>query len=346
MRPQHLYIHIPLCKTICTFCDFKRELLCAHDPKKVLSYLLRKLKPYQPKQFKTIYLGGGTPNAFSNEELNSLLKALNPLKDNKCEFTIECNPDLVTPSQVQVLKKNKVNRISLGVQSTNNRILRLLNRLHTIETCSETIKLFQSYGFNNISADFIYALPLMKTVDVINAVKFIEKNNLQHASFYGLDLKPGAILTKQKYKIDLDDEADQLETAVKEFSRIGFERYEVSNWAKQKKYHSQHNLAYWYSHDWVGVGYGAHGFENQVAYEYTGSIQRPIKTSRKISDKDYYLQVLIMGLRLVDGINIKMEPYKSAYQYYKDKLHFVSIENHQLKCDNINLLNNSLLDLF
>lgn len=320
--------------------------MCDYDPKKVVTYLVKQLKRFQNKQFKTIYLGGGTPNALDNNDLNYLLSHLKPLTNNRCEFTIECNPDLVTENQIKVMKINKVNRISLGVQSTNNRILRLLNRLHSIETCYTAISLLQKHGFKNISVDFIYALPLMKVSDVNDAIEFVVKNHLTHISFYGLDLKPGSMLTKQNYQINQDDEADQLEAAIIGLAKNGYERYEVSNWAINKKYRSQHNLAYWYTKDWAAVGYGAHGLEKRISYEYINSINKPIKRSRKMNPKKYFLQILIMGLRLLEGIDISIEPYKSAYNYYKDKLKFVHIKNKKLVCDNINLLNNSIIDLF
>lgn len=342
---KHLYIHIPLCKTICTFCDFKRELLCAHDPDKLVNYLIKKMKKFSHHQFKTIYIGGGTPNALSDKQLNFLLKNIKPYLNKNYEFTIECNPDLVTKTQVEILKQNKVNRISLGVQSTNNKILKILNRTHTIQTCIEAISLFRKSGFKNISVDFMYALPLMSINDVIEAVKFVKLQKVQHVSFYGLDLKPGAILTRQKYKINLDDESDQLELAIKEFDKIGFKRYEVSNWAESPKYQSRHNLAYWLTKDWSAIGYGACGFENRMYYEYVGTIKRPKKVQRKLSELEYYQQVLIMGLRLFKGINVNIQPYKKAYEMFKSKLNNVTLKNGFLFCNNINLLNNSIINI-
>ena len=229
MSTKHLYIHAPLCSTICTFCDFKRELACNYDARAVINYLVSCLKKFKPKQFKTIYIGGGTPNVFNNQDLDYFLSNIAPLLSEQYEFTIECNPDLITEEQAKILRTNRVNRISLGVQSTNNKILKILNRTHTIEDCVRVIKILKTNGFKNISVDFMYALPLMKNEDVVNAIKFAYDNQVQHVSFYGLDLKPGSILTKQKYQIDPEKEADQLETAISEFAKIKFERYEVSN---------------------------------------------------------------------------------------------------------------------
>lgn len=345
MLTKHLYIHVPLCKMLCTFCDFKRELLHNHDVNQVIKYLINSLKKFRLQQFKTIYIGGGTPNVFADKDLDYFLSNIKPFLNVNYEFTIECNPDLITESQVRIFKKNKINRVSLGVQSTNNKILRLLNRTHSIQDCEHAINLLKKYNFKNISLDFMYALPLMKNNDVISAVNFVNKNHVQHVSFYGLDLKPNSILAKQKYVINPDDEADQLQIAINEFKRIGFKRYEVSNWALSKKYQSKHNLAYWLTNDWSAIGYGAHGFENKIHYEYVGSIKQPKKIINKLTKEEYYQQILIMGLRLISGINITIEPYKSAYNYYKDKLRYVVVKNDMLKCVNVNLLNNTLINI-
>lgn len=345
MNSKHLYIHVPLCKDICTFCDFKRDLLCKYDSKKVITYLLKQATKYRKKQFKTIYIGGGTPNVFNDDELNYFLSNIKDLLENNYEFTIECNPDLITESQIKILKKNKINRVSLGVQTTNDKILKILNRTHTINDCSNAIKLLKKYKFNNISIDFMYALPLMKIQDVKDAVNFAIDHNVQHVSFYGLDLKPNAILTKKRYKIDLDVESEQLDAIIKMFNKTKFKRYEVSNWAISKKYESQHNLAYWLTKDWAAIGYGACGFENKISYKYEGTILKPKKISYKLTDMEYYQQVLIMGLRLKNGIDISVEPYKTAYNLYKNKLTFIKIKGTILKCQNINLLNNTLINI-
>lgn len=227
--PRHLYVHAPLCAAFCTFCDFKRDLLSNHNPRSVVSVLLDAVVKYPQSHFDTIYIGGGTPNAFPDDELSRLLNHLRARLATNGEFTIECNPDSVTENQAKIIAGCGVNRVSLGVQSTNQKILRLLNRTHTFDDCLRAIDYFRDAGINNISADFMYALPLMTVKDAKSAVRFVADNNLEHASFYGLDLKPGAQLTKQKYKIDLDAEADQLEAVEESFAEAGYERYEVSN---------------------------------------------------------------------------------------------------------------------
>lgn len=342
---KHLYVHAPLCVAFCTFCDFKRDLLAKHKSGDVIEILINQLKKYKAKQFDTIYIGGGTPNAFPDEELHKLLFYLHKLLANNGEFTIECNPDLVTVKQAKIIRDSGVNRISLGVQTTNEKILKLLNRTHSVQDCVDAIKIFRDFGITNISADFMYALPLMRTSDIENAAKFVYEQKLQHTSFYGLDLKPGSQLTKQKYKINLDDEADQLDTAIKVLKKFGYWRYEVSNWALKPEFTSKHNMAYWLTRDWAAVGYGAHGLENRIAYFYDGTIEEPVLTKNKLSEDDYYRQVLLMGLRLVRGIDISIEPYKTAYTKFKDKLKFVHLKDNHLICNNINLLNETLIEI-
>ncbi|QZX49278.1 radical SAM family heme chaperone HemW [Mycoplasma sp. E35C] len=345
---KHLYIHLPLCQKICTFCDFKRELIDRYNPQKVVDDLLKEIekKSFKQEQFLSIYLGGGTPNIFSDELLDYFLLNISKYAAKTCEFTIECNPDLITKSQAKVLKKNKVNRVSVGVQIVNNKILKYLNRTHDINQCYQAIKNLHEQGIDNINIDLMYALPHMKKDDVIENIKFIKKTKPNHISFYGLDLKPGAYLTKTPYEIDLDQEAIQLKTMKAELNKLNYKRYEVANWSRLKKYRSVHNLAYWLSKDYAAIGWGAHGFEDRKSYYYDGTIDNWEIKSTALSEEDFYQRVLMMGLRLKDGIDITIEPFKTAYLKYKDKLNYVSIVKNHLKANNIDLLNESIINIF
>ncbi|ADC31118.1 coproporphyrinogen III oxidase [Mycoplasmoides gallisepticum str. F] len=344
---KHLYIHLPLCQKICTFCDFKRELIDRHNPKKVVQDLVDEIerKQFSDEQFSSIYLGGGTPNVFDDELLDYFLSKIKKYAAKTCEFTIECNPDLVTKSQAQILKKNLVNRASVGIQIVNNKILKYLNRTHDINHCYEAMQNLYDAGITNINIDLMYALPHMKKEDVLENIKFIKKTKPNHISFYGLDLKPGAYLTKTPYKIDLDQEAMQLRVMKAELNKINYKRYEVANWCRLKKYQSVHNKAYWLTKDYAAIGWGAHGFENKVEYYYDGSIQNWQIKKNRLTDEQFYQRVLIMGLRLKDGVDITKEPYKTAYEKYQNKLKFVTVKNNHLRADNIDLLNNSIIDI-
>lgn len=347
---KHLYVHVPFCNHICTYCDFKRVLKNEHTQPLVDGYfgdLKKWTKKFIPKQFSTIFLGGGTPNCLTNDELEELLAMISVFADDGCEFSIECNPDLITKQQIDLFKKYKINRISLGVQSTNNQILKQINRIHTIEDVSFAINLLQANDIFNISCDFIYALHHLTLDDVEDVFKFILKNKIPHVSFYALEIKSGSLMKKLGLILDEEQEADQMEYIIKRFEEIGFERYEVANWTIDPKFYCKHNMAYWQTNDWIGIGFGAHGFENRIQYYFDKPLQSPILVTNHLSDYEINQQILMMGLRLVKGIDLTNPKFNYAYNMFKDKLKNVHItKNNHLVADDINLLHNSILDLF
>ncbi|MCV3743671.1 radical SAM family heme chaperone HemW [Ureaplasma sp. ES3154-GEN] len=349
-RTQHLYLHIPFCNHICTYCDFKRILKTNKTQYLVDNYLENTLLAIQkycvPKQFKTIFLGGGTPNCLTNNELEKLLAVLEKYAADNCEFSIECNPDLITIDQILIFKKYRVNRISLGVQSTNNAILKQVNRLHTIEDVEHAIQLLQMNGITNISCDFIYNLENLTFQDIDDVFLFLSKNSIQHVSFYALEIKSNSLLKRLGCTIDEDKEADQLTYIIQQFAKYNYTRYEVSNWVLNPQYKCQHNLAYWLTKDWMAFGFGAHGLENKTQYQYNAPLDQPELITNPLSDYDYYQQILMMGLRLADGLDLKNPLYLQAYNFFKDKLEYVYIENNFLKAESLDLLNQTLLSLF
>lgn len=297
-------------------------------------------------QYETIYLGGGTPNHLSNELLFELLNNLKPYLNSNYEFTIECNPDLITIEQINIFNKTGINRISLGVQSTNNSILKLLKRTHSFQDVENAIKLLQSNNITNISCDFIYDLPNTTNSDLDNAIKFLKEFNIPHVSFYALEIKENSILKRQNYYLDLENQESKMQYLFSQLKANNFIRYEVSNWCIDKKYMSKHNLAYWLSNEWKSLGYGGCGFENMCSYEIGGSIDNFYVTKFEyLEDKDYYFQILMMGLRLVDGLDLNNSKYLKSYEYYKNKLTDCFIENNQLKIKNIDLLHDVLVKL-
>lgn len=347
---KHLYIHIPFCNQICTFCDFKRIKTNNYEiMREFTENLIKQIKLTSfKKQYTTIYLGGGTPNHLPNDLLNNLLETLKEYLDDSSnyEFTIECNPDLITCEQAQIFINNKLNRVSIGAQSLNNKILKTLHRTHNADDVQHAIEVLKKYGIENINLDFIYDLPEETIQDLDDIFLFIKKNHLKHISFYALELKTNSILTRSGYKLDFDKEEDHMLYIQKKFNELKYIRYEVSNWCIDKKYESQHNKAYWLSDDWKALGYGASGFEHQHTYTIKNKILQPIAEVEKISDDDYYFQVLMMGLRLVDGINLNLPLFNKAYNFYKDKLENVIIDdNNYLKSKNIDLLDDTLLKI-
>ncbi len=231
---KHLYIHIPFCKSICHYCDFVRFQKENHDSciKKYLQTIKDQVAAESNlKQYTSIYLGGGTPNFLTDQDLEDLLSFLMPYIDDASvhEFCIELNPEFVTDSQVAILKKYNINRVSIGVQSTNNEILKKINRQHTIEDVYQAIEKLYLADIFNISCDFIYALPELTFADIDNALLFIDQFQIHHVSFYALEVKEGSYLNSINYEIDEDEEATQLLYINEKLEAMNLKRYEVSN---------------------------------------------------------------------------------------------------------------------
>lgn len=346
-KVNHLYVHIPFCKEICTYCDFYR--FKTSDEKIKNDYIEKIINEIKSDSniYKTIYIGGGTPNYLSD---NCLIKLLNVLKNrlsNNYELTIECNPEFLSESQAKIFRDFGVNRVSLGVQTLNESILKLLKRTHNNKDVINALNNLKTNGIKNISIDLIYNLPLLKIDDLKKSFNFILENEIKHISFYSLEIKKGSILNKEKYKINDENEAKQLSYIIKEFEKLNYDRYEISNWAINNQYYSQHNLAYWNLNSWKAIGVAGYGFENNLYYYNEGNIKNWIKIDQKWSDKDIIENIFIMGLRKKEGVDLSIERNLSAFNKLKDKFNFdlISIENNYLKVKNIDLLNEVLIDL-
>ena len=346
---KHLYIHIPFCNHICSFCDFKRVATNNYEMmQNYVNTVISTLKAQsQLQQYKTIYLGGGTPNHLPDDLLTLLLKNLQPYLAKNYEFTIECNPELVHKSQVGIFKKYGINRISLGVQTTNDEILKAIRRLHTISDAKNAIDLFYKHSINNVSLDFIYNLPNMQLSDLDAAVQFIIDNNIKHVSFYSLEIKENALLNKLKYKLDFNKEEEQMLYLQKAFLKTKLKRYEISNWAINKKHQSQHNLSYWKMHDWKAIGYGAYGLEKKHYYHYLGHINSWEYNEELWDQNTYNQEILMMGLRLVEGLDLKIKKNLQAYLEFKPLIKdqiFIK-NNRYLKAKNLDCLDDILLKM-
>ncbi len=348
---KHLYIHIPFCKNICHYCDFVRfkkdsSDSCIYNYINKISKQIASESTYN--QYTSIYIGGGTPNILNDDLLYEFLNFLNKYldKSNHYEFCMELNPELVTSSQVEIMKKCGINRVSIGVQTANNKILLSMNRKHSIEDAIKAIEILYSFEIFNISCDFIYALPNMLKKDIDDAINFIDEYQIHHVSFYSLEVKEGSYLASVGYQVDEDLEAEQLEYIDKKLEEIGLSRYEVSNWAKDEESQSIHNKAYWLTNDWKGIGLSASGFENRVLYRYEGTLDNFKKQEQKLTTAEYYLQILMMGLRLVDGIDVVNNHRNSeAYEMYFNDIVHCRIRNNKLQCKNINLLHETLVNI-
>jgi oxygen-independent coproporphyrinogen-3 oxidase len=164
-------------------------------------------------------------------------------------------------------------------------------------------------------------------------------------SWYALEIKSGSIIHKQNYKLNDEHVENQLKLVIKKMNNIHYQRYEVSNWCMNPKYQSQHNKAYWLTRDWKAIGLGSCGFEKLTYYENVGSLDKWHPKKTHYTKEDYYFQIMLMGLRLKEGLNLNDKIFKQAYLHYANKLKHIHIKNNHLVVDDINLLDNTLLEL-
>ena len=347
-KVKSLYIHIPFCKSICTYCDFVRQIPKSQSQEdKYVDLICSQINREVKNKFKTIYIGGGTPNSLSLDNLKKILKICKKNKSFNCEFTIEANPEFISLKQVKLFKQYGVNRISLGVQSTNETINKNFNRKHSLNDVCDAIRLLKKHNINNISLDFIYGYELMSFKDIQNDIDFVVNNKIPHVSFYSLEVKNNSILAKQNYHENELIIEEQLAFIIKKMHDNNFIRYEVSSWCINKKYQSKHNLCYWNTNDWKAIGLGAYGLEKMNYYHYKGNIEKMRKIDNFYTLKKYYFHVLMMGFRLASGLNLKNQLHKKAFNYFKDKIDkdLITIKNHHVAAKNINQIDEILISI-
>lgn len=340
---KSLYIHIPFCQRICPYCAFARQLYCQKKVDKYITLIKGMIdKKYKNNKFQTIYIGGGTPNCLTINQLIKLLSCLTPKLLPKYEFTIECNPEFVTEQQVRIFKKYKINRVSLGIQTLNKKILKSIKRLPNKKNIQKAIDLFRKFKINNVSCDLIYGFKQQSIPMIKKDLDFLFKNKINHISYYCLEIKPKSVFSQRNYKLDENKIEKQLKFIIKYLKQNKFNRYEVSNWCKRNKNQSHHNVLVWKTNEWVGIGWAAHGFEKNYYYHYEGDILKWKLVKKKLSKKELYQQVLIMGLRLKEGLNLNNKLVSESYNFFKKELDSspLFVKNKKaIKCSNINLLN-------
>lgn len=304
-----LYVHIPFCKSICSYCNF-----CKRVPRQgmIINYLKvleKQFNELSNTNYDTIYIGGGTPSMLTLEELTILLnifKNVNPL-----EYTIEVNPESYTHQKGLLMKEMGVNRVSLGAQTFNESHLKTLKREHTNSDLFFAINDLIKIGITNLSLDLIFALQNQTLKDVKNDLKIVSKLPLKHLSYYSLILEEKTLLYQQylNSKFEANElEAEMYLLIIQELKKLGYLHYEVSNFAKAEKYQSLHNTLYWNLSLYDAIGAGAHGFDGENRYYYSCNIEKYLQAPEKIVNQqkqevligDY----LIFSLRMLKGVNL------------------------------------------
>ena len=319
-KPTSAYVHIPFCTQICYYCDFSKVFIKNQPVDSYLEHLIEEYDSYDIKKLRTLYIGGGTPTALSASQLAFLLEKLTDKLDLSYleELTIEANPGDLDQEKIAVLKDSHVNRVSLGVQTFNNRMLKQIGRSHLEKDIYENIANLKKAGFDNISIDLIYALPKQTMEDVkINVAKAIALD-IPHMSLYSLILENHTVfmnrMRRGKLPLPKEDlEAEMFEYIIAELEKAGFEHYEISNFSKPG-FESRHNLMYWDNAEYYGIGAGASGYVDGVRYKNHGPIRHYLQAveagNARVQEEVLTLnekmeEEMFLGLRKKSGVSKK-----------------------------------------
>ena len=319
-KPTSAYVHIPFCTQICYYCDFSKVFIKNQPVDSYLEHLIEEYDSYDIQKLRTLYIGGGTPTALSAPQLAFLLEKLTDKLDLSYleELTIEANPGDLDQEKIAVLKESPVNRVSLGVQTFNDRMLKQIGRSHSEKDIYENIANLKKAGFDNISIDLIYALPKQTMEDVkINVAKAIALD-IPHMSLYSLILENHTVfmnrMRRGKLPLPKEDlEAEMFDYIIAELEKAGFEHYEISNFSKPG-FESRHNLMYWDNAEYYGIGAGASGYVDGVRYKNHGPIRHylqaveagnPRVQEEVLTLKEKMEEEMFLGLRKKSGVSKK-----------------------------------------
>ena len=319
-KPTSAYVHIPFCTQICYYCDFSKVFIKNQPVDSYLEHLIEEYDSYDIQKLRTLYIGGGTPTALSAPQLAFLLEKLTDKLDLSYleELTIEANPGDLDQEKIAVLKDSPVNRVSLGVQTFNDRMLKQIGRSHLEKDIYENIANLKKAGFDNISIDLIYALPKQTMEDVKTNVAKAIALDIPHMSLYSLILENHTVfmnrMRRGKLPLPKEDlEAEMFEYIIAELEKAGFEHYEISNFSKPG-FESRHNLMYWDNAEYYGIGAGASGYVDGVRYKNHGPIRHYLQAveagNARVQEEVLTLnekmeEEMFLGLRKKSGISKK-----------------------------------------
>ena len=280
-----LYIHIPFCEKKCDYCNFVSFCKNDKEKKKYVECLLKEIafqgKNYSKNEYAvdTIFVGGGTPTVLPFGEISKIFECIksNFVVEKNAEITVECNPNSLTLEKLEEFKKSGVNRLSIGLQTYNNKLLKLIGRLHTKKEFDIAIKNAKEVGFTNINVDLILGIPNQKIFDVKREIKHLKKLGIPHISCYGLiveeNTKLSQNLERKVYKLPSEEKSVKMyDIANKMLSKSGINRYEVSNFAKSG-FECKHNLKYWQDKEYLGLGVVSSSYVDGKRWKNTDSLK-------------------------------------------------------------------------
>lgn len=370
MQKVGCYIHIPFCQKKCYYCDFCAYMNVENRIDNYINNLTREIELYQDKlcvDIDSIYLGGGTPSYIDSKYIESIVKTLHNFNlDNLKEFTIECNPNSINKDKLLLYKDLGINRISLGVQSFDDEVLRSIGRDHSSEIAISDIELIRNTGFDNLSFDLMLNLPNQDYKSIKNDLNIVKSISPEHISWYSLIVEEGSrfYTLNKKGKLNLMDddiEVDIFDELIENLDQIGLKRYEISNFAK-KGFESYHNKKYWEGNGYIAFGMSAAGYLGNYRYNntknfihYNNMINKnklPIENIEIIESQEKEIEYIIFKLREISGINLKafkdkfgvdfIDKYEDEINQFIDLDYFIIDDNFRFSKKGMDLSNQFL----
>lgn len=355
-KKRGIYVHIPFCEYICTYCDFNKFYIQNQPVDDYIESLIKEISFVDSKDIITVYIGGGTPSALNDSQLRNLLDTIADKVDTKSllEYSFEANPEDLTKERVAILKEYGITRVSMGVQTFNNDLLKIIGRGHQANDVDNAIKNLQSVGINNINVDLMFALPNQSMDDLFDSMKRIISYNIPHVSCYSLILEQRTKLynqvTSKQVILPTNEVEEKMYAVVIDYlTENGFKQYEISNFAKEG-YESIHNSNYWHNLEYYGLGAGAHGYIDGERYSnirpvkfYIESMKNKDSAKREgniVTEKEKIEEEFFLGLRLLKGVDLSHIDKKyniNTRELYKQSIEtnlslgYLSLENNILK---------------
>ena len=358
-----IYVHIPFCNSKCFYCNFNSYVINPNKKNEIhnsyVNSVLKEIASYHKKlqnhRVITIFIGGGTPSILVGGGITKILQEIKKqfFVSSACEITLEINPNAFSVEQANEWLQAGVNRVSVGLQSTNNEILKTIGRTHTLADFLNTMQTLKNVGFTNINADLMLGLPGQTEKDVKHAIHTLLRLHIPHISAYSLILEDETPLAQMVAKklVTLPSEEQSVKmynVAYKMLKRYGFNRYEVSNFSKPG-YECKHNLNCWHMLEYVGFGAGAHSYFNNTRHinvlgieTYVKQIQEKnnaVLEQENIDSKEKLEETILLGLRLKTGLNLQKIQAEFHYDLLQEKQ---TVINNFIKMKLLKLKNNHL----
>ncbi len=349
MKKLGVYIHVPFCKKKCNYCDFYSVKWDDEWENKYIEAVINEIKGYKNMlgnkySVDTIYFGGGTPTIIKPSNLKKILDSISIVAhvDKHAEISMEANPNTLTDENLKQYKESGINRLSIGIQSLNDEILKNIGRIHNSTDAIDAINRAMKHGFENINADAMFNIPGQTTLDIEDTLSKIMERGVKHISFYSLKLEKGTPMytMEQKNLITMPDEDEERNMYYK--GRIVMEKsnlfqYEISNFAMMG-FECKHNLKYWNQEEYIGIGPSAHSFMNSIRYSNPSDLELYCKNieennldriiQEEMNERELLFEYIMLRLRLTEGLDADEfkrkfnmafnEKYKRQIKYLTD----------------------------